>query len=125
MGACPDIVPTVAIVAALASGPTRIRNVAHLRIKESDRLTAVATELQRIGASVEVLEDGLAITPVRDKAALDGKLFDFCSYGDHRIPMSLAVLERLGVAARFDNPHCVAKSFPGFWEAWRPLLPSL
>lgn len=125
MGACPDIVPTVAVVAALASGPTRIRNVAHLRIKESDRLTAVATELRRIGAKVEVLEDGLAITPVRDRAALDGKLFDFSSYGDHRIPMSLAILERVGAAARFDNPHCVAKSFPGFWEAWRPLLPSL
>jgi len=125
MGASPDIVPTVAVVAALASGPTIIRNVAHLRIKESDRLEATATELRRVGAHVEVLEDGLAITPIPDSAALDGMLVDFSSYGDHRIPMSLAILERLGLATRFDNPSCVAKSFPGFWEAWRPLLQEL
>ena len=63
MGACPDIVPTVAVTAALGQGVTEIRNVAHLRIKESDRLSAVAAELGRIGARVEVLEDGLRIDP--------------------------------------------------------------
>ncbi len=121
MGDSPDIVPTIATLAALATGTTVIRNVAHLRIKESDRLEAVATNLRRIGATVDVLDDGLRIEPVADPGSLRGQSFDLTSFGDHRIAMSLSLLQRVGVTVNLDDPDCVAKSFPGFWDNWRVL----
>ena len=116
MGSCPDLVPTVCAVASQATGTTTIRNVAHLRIKESDRLQACANELRKIGAEVETFEDGLSITakPIRR-----GESVEFCTYGDHRMAMSLSLLEFAGVDVRLDKPGCVAKSFPGFWDQWR------
>lgn len=112
----PDQVPTLAAVAAFAHGVTTIRNVAHLRIKESDRLAAIGTELRRSGASVEELPDGLRIegnpalaaTPGSPRVAID-------TYDDHRIAMSMALvgLRRGGLAIR--RPAVVAKSYPGFW----------
>jgi 3-phosphoshikimate 1-carboxyvinyltransferase len=116
MGASPDLVPTVAVAAALATGETRIRNVAHLRIKESDRLAAVATELNRTGARVEVLEDGLRIQPGPMPA---GERIEFSAYGDHRLAMCLSLLELAEVKVRLDDPDVVAKSFPDFWKYWR------
>jgi len=116
MGSCPDLVPTVCAVAAQATGTTTIRNVAHLRIKESDRLQACADELRKVGAVVETFEDGLSVTaqPIASGAAVD-----FSTYGDHRMAMSLSLLEFSGVDVRLDKPACVAKSFPGFWDQWR------
>ena len=116
MGSCPDLVPTVCAVAAQATGTTTIRNVAHLRIKESDRLQACADELRKIGTAVETFEDGLSVTaqPIRSDQAVD-----FCTYGDHRMAMSLSLLEFAGVDVRLDKPACVAKSFPGFWDQWK------
>jgi 3-phosphoshikimate 1-carboxyvinyltransferase len=119
MGHCPDLVPTVAVLAALASGHTRIRNVAHLRIKESDRLAAVATELSRIGCKVTVLEDGLEIEPGPIPA---GREIEFTTYDDHRLAMCLSILELAGVVVKLDNPGCVAKSFPGFWDEWAKIM---
>ena len=119
MGSCPDIVPTISVVAALAQGPTRISNVAHLRIKESDRLAAVAQELTRTGCRVDVLEDGLHIQPA--PLPEDGKTIQFSAHGDHRIAMSMAVLERAGVRVEIDQPGCVAKSNPRFWDQWNAL----
>jgi 3-phosphoshikimate 1-carboxyvinyltransferase len=116
MGSCPDLVPTVCAVAAQATGPTTIRDVAHLRIKESDRLNACADELRKVGAEVETFEDGLTITP-RPIAA--GRAVDFCTYGDHRMAMSMSLFQFAGVDVRLDNPGCVAKSFPEFWDQWR------
>lgn len=115
MGSCPDLVPTVCAVAAQAEGTTTIRNVAHLRIKESDRLQACADELRKIGAMVETFEDGLSVTsaPIATSAPVE-----FCTYGDHRMAMSLSLLELAGVDVRLDKPGCVAKSFPGFWDQW-------
>lgn len=118
MGHCPDLVPTVATVAAFAQGPTHIRNVAHLRIKESDRLQGVADELNRAGATVEVRDDGLAITPFAKAPDL---LHEFRTYGDHRMAMSLSLLGLHGGEVLLDNPGCVAKSFPGFWDEWKQL----
>jgi 3-phosphoshikimate 1-carboxyvinyltransferase len=115
MGACPDLVPTVCAVAARASGPTTIRDVAHLRIKESDRLSACADELRKVGAEVETFEDGLTIIP---RPITAGAAVDFCTYGDHRMAMSMSLFELAGVDVRLDNPGCVAKSFPGFWDQW-------
>ncbi|GAB7081379.1 3-phosphoshikimate 1-carboxyvinyltransferase [Megalodesulfovibrio paquesii] len=121
MGHCPDIVPTVAVAAAFADSPTIIRNVAHLRIKECDRLDAVATELRRIGTMVEVLADGLRIVPQPVPAAVLANGVDCRAYNDHRLAMCLSLFERKGIAVRLDEPHVVSKSFPGFWDAWNVL----
>ena len=122
MGACPDLVPTVGAVAAQAKGPTTIRNVAHLRIKESDRLDAVVTELARIGAATTVLDDGLRIEPAPLPV---GKRFAFRTYADHRLAMSLSLLELGGIGVDLDQPGCVAKSFPEFWKRWDELQAGL
>ena len=96
MGACPDLVPTVAAVAAFAQGPSRVRNVAHLRLKESDRIAAPAGELRKAGVRVEECADGLVVHGMAGTAqgkpqAAAGTLFS--AHGDHRIAMSLALLE--------------------------------
>lgn len=117
MGDCPDLVPTVAAVAAHARGTTRIRNVAHLRIKECDRIAAPVAELRRAGIRAEELPDGLVIEGGCPQIR-SGTVFQ--TYNDHRIAMSLAVLA-LGSKASLtvDNPGVVSKSFPRFWEEWK------
>ena len=116
MGDCPDLVPTVGAVAALAEGETTIHNVAHLRIKESDRLEAVASEARKAGAVVDVLDDGLRIEPGTPPK---GKSIEFCTYNDHRLAMSCSLYALAGINVAYDNPSCVAKSFPGFFEEWK------
>lgn len=116
MGFCPDLVPTVAVLAALANSPTQINNVAHLRLKESDRAQAMATELGRIGTRVDLQADGLRIYP---QPLPRGEKIHFCTYGDHRVAMSLSLLELAGIEVELDHPACVAKSFPEFWDVWR------
>jgi len=118
MGACPDLVPTVAVAACFAQGPTTIVNVAHLRIKESDRLQALATEIAKTGCGTEILPDGLVITPAPLKA---GQRIEFCAYADHRLVMGPSLFALAGIETVFDNPGCVAKSFPGFWDAFAPV----
>ncbi len=116
LSAMPDQVPTLAAVAAFADGVTSIRNVAHLRIKESDRLAAVATELRRAGATVDELEDGLRIDGNPGLAAPPGSSrIPIDTYDDHRIAMSMALvgLRRGGLSIR--RPEVVGKSYPGFW----------
>jgi 3-phosphoshikimate 1-carboxyvinyltransferase len=119
MGACPDLAPTVAVAACFATGPTSIRNVAHLRIKESDRLDALATEIAKTGCRVDTFADGLTITPAPLPA---GRSILFDTRGDHRLVMGPALFGLGGVDARFDNPGCVAKSFPGFHAAFGPIM---
>ncbi len=105
-----DTVMTLAAVALFADGPTVIRNVAHVRHKETDRLAAVAAELRKLGAEVEERPDGLTIHP----RPLTGCALD--TYNDHRMAMSLALvgLKVPGVVIR--DPGCVAKTYPGFWQ---------
>lgn len=109
----PDMVPTLAVMALFAEGTTRIRNAAHLRHKESDRLQAVAHEFRRLGAKVEVLADGLAIPGGQ---SLVGARVD--PHNDHRIAMSLAVVGLKVPGVSIVNEGCVEKSFPGFWDLW-------
>lgn len=116
MGACPDLVPTIAVVAAFADGPTTIRNVAHLRIKESDRMAGPANELAKIGAKFALGEDGLTIFP--GPAPKPGTRLAFRTYDDHRMAMSLSLLSLRGIEVELDNPGCTAKSFPGFFDEW-------
>src|SRR5947209_10142478 len=110
MNAISDTVMTLGAVACFADGPTTIRNVAHIRHKETDRIAALATELRKLGADVEERDDGLTITP----RPLTGCAVD--TYNDHRMAMSLALvgLKIPGVVIR--NPGCVAKTYPGFWQ---------
>ncbi len=123
MGDCPDLVPTVAAVAAHAEGVTEIRNVAHLRIKESDRLGAPAGELAKVGCRVDILEDGLRIEPAPGGPKAPEAGMVFLSHDDHRMAMSVNLLglpgsHGQGFAVAVDNPGCVSKSFPDFWEKW-------
>ena len=115
MGDCPDLVPTVAVMAAFAKGTTRISGVAHLRIKESDRIAAPAAELARTGCVVHAQEDGLVIIPP-DRLTPPAAPFE--TYNDHRMAMSLALFSCAGFSVQIRNPACVAKSFPDFWKVW-------
>jgi len=107
----PDTVQTLAVVALFAQGPTRIRNVANLRIKETDRLDALRRELTKLGARVELHEAGLTVHPpaVVRPAAID-------TYGDHRMAMSFAIagLRCGGLVIR--DAACVSKSVPEFYD---------
>ena len=118
MGRCPDLVPTVSVVAAVARGETRIRNVGHLKIKESDRLAAVAKELSKIGTTVEVFDDGLRIVP----GPLPTGPVAFSSHGDHRMAMCLALFGLRGIEPDLDDRDCVAKSFPGYFRVMKPIF---
>jgi 3-phosphoshikimate 1-carboxyvinyltransferase len=118
MGAMPDAVPTLAAVALFATTPSRIRNVAHLRFKESDRLEALATELQRLGGSVVLHEDGLEIRP----APLHGGRV--ATYNDHRMAMTAALIGLRVAGVEVENPGCVEKSFPRFWEELERIRPA-
>ncbi|MFJ4827106.1 3-phosphoshikimate 1-carboxyvinyltransferase [Streptomyces bacillaris] len=110
METMPDVVPTLAVVAAFAEGTTHISNIASLRIKECDRIAAVATELRKTGITVEEHADALTITG----GTPHGAVID--TYDDHRIAMCFAVagLRTPGVVIK--DPGCVAKSFPTFWQ---------
>jgi len=115
MGDMPDLVPTLAVVAAFAEGETLIGNVAHLRAKESDRLAAVSTELEKMGVAAEATEDALLVRGGRPKAAV------IETYDDHRMAMSFAVAGLRVPGIAIENERCVDKSFPDFWEVFQRL----
>jgi 3-phosphoshikimate 1-carboxyvinyltransferase len=113
MGDMPDVVPTLAVVAAFAHGRTVIENIAHLRIKECDRLSAVAAELTKLGVKVEEQEAAMIIHG-EGGAGLRGAVIE--TYEDHRMAMSLAVAGLRIPGVQITGEECVAKSFPDFWE---------
>jgi 3-phosphoshikimate 1-carboxyvinyltransferase len=104
-----DTVMTLAAVACFAEGPTTIRNIAHIRHKETDRLAALATELRRVGAGVEEFRDGLTITP----RPLHGAEIE--TYKDHRMAMSMALIGLRVPGIVIKDPGCVAKTYPQFF----------
>jgi 3-phosphoshikimate 1-carboxyvinyltransferase len=110
MDEMPDVVPTLAAIAPFCSSPTRIRGVSFIRHHESDRLRALATELQRLGASVHEYEDGMLIQPSRVGAAAVE------TYDDHRIAMAFAVAGLKTSGIRIRNPGCVSKTYPDFFR---------
>ncbi len=116
LSSMPDQVPTLAALAPFARGTTRIFNVAHLRIKESDRLDAMATELRKAGATVEEGPDWLRIPGIWADAEPPATAVRIDPRGDHRIAMSLALvgLRRPGIVVT--TPDVVGKSYPGFWR---------
>ncbi|MDF1614206.1 3-phosphoshikimate 1-carboxyvinyltransferase [Desulfurivibrio dismutans] len=114
MGDCPDVVPTLAVVAALARGRTRINNIAHLRIKECDRLGVMAAELAKLGVKTEEGPDYLVIEGRGRQHNYQGA--EIATHNDHRIAMSFAVAGLAIPGMVVENPGCVAKSFPDFWQ---------
>lgn len=111
LNAIPDAAMTVAVLALFAQGPTRIRNVYNWRVKETDRLSAMAQELRKLGAVVDEAEDALTITP---PTRLEPATID--SYGDHRMAMCFALAALGGVPITIDDPTCVAKTFPDYFD---------
>jgi 3-phosphoshikimate 1-carboxyvinyltransferase len=112
MNEMPDMVPTFAVLAAFAAGTSRVYNVAHLRIKESDRLEAIASGLKILGVEVEKLNDGLVIqggNPTRPDIPIS-------SFDDHRIAMAFALAGLRLDGVRIAGAEAVSKSFPSFWD---------
>lgn len=108
-----DTTMTLAAVAPFAATPTAIRNIGHIRIKETDRIQAVVTELRKLGVQVEEWEDGMRIESARDirPAVID-------TYDDHRMAMAFSLIG-LGVQGiRIQHPECVSKTFPDFFDVW-------
>ena len=114
MGNMPDVAPTLAVVAAFAEGTTVINNIAHLRIKECDRLSAMVTELGKMGADVEEEADRMIIHGKAGGTNLHGASIE--TYHDHRIAMCFAVAGLRVEGVEITGEECVAKSFPDFWE---------
>ncbi len=113
-----EVAPVLTAVAALASSPSVFTGIGHMRTHETDRLAALATQINALGGQVTELPDGLEIRP-RPLAAGDG-LFD--SYEDHRMVMTAAVLGLAVPGIRVQNAGTVAKTFPGFTGLWAQML---
>jgi 3-phosphoshikimate 1-carboxyvinyltransferase len=109
LGAISDTAQTLAAIAPFAAGPTTIRGIAHARLKETDRVAALAAELRRLGQEIAEYPDGLRITPRPIQPA------DIETYDDHRMAMSFAVAALRAPGVRLRDPGCVAKTFPGFF----------
>ena len=110
MNAISDTVPTLAVVALFADGPTTIRNVAHIRDKETDRIGDLARELRRLGADVAEFADGMRIDPRPLGPA------EVATYDDHRMAMSLALAGLKVPGVKILDPACVGKTFPDYWN---------
>lgn len=117
VGDAPDLVPTLAVLALFAEGPSALTGIAHLRHKESDRLKVLERNLRALGRDAEALADGLAIGRMRERPA--GA--PIVSASDHRIAMAFAVAGLRLEGLSIDDPGCVDKSNPGFWSEFRRL----
>lgn len=113
----PDAAMTLAVMALYADGPTTLRNIASWRVKETDRIAAMATELRKLGATVEEGPDFIRIQPLR--RAEQWKAASIHTYDDHRVAMcfSLAAFNPARLPVRILDPQCVAKTFPDYFEA--------
>jgi len=113
----PDAAMTLAAMALYADGTTTLRNIASWRVKETDRIAAMATELRKLGATVEEGADYIRVTP--PATAGDWRAASIHTYDDHRVAMcfSLAAFNPAQVPVRIEDPQCVAKTFPDYFEA--------
>ena len=113
----PDAAMTLAVMALYAKGTTTLRNIASWRVKETDRIAAMACELRKLGATVEEGADYIRVTPPATTA--DWRSASIHTYDDHRVAMcfSLAAFNPAGLPVRIEDPKCVAKTFPDYFEA--------
>jgi 3-phosphoshikimate 1-carboxyvinyltransferase len=114
----PEAVPVAAALAALADAPSRLTGIAHMRLQETDRLAALAAEINALGGDVTELPDGLEIRP----RPLRAQARPFGSYDDHRLVMAAAVLGLAVPGIKVANAATVGKTFPGFTELWASML---
>jgi 3-phosphoshikimate 1-carboxyvinyltransferase len=114
--AIPDAAMTLAVTALFAAAPTRLARIGSWRVKETDRISAMATELAKLGASVAAGSDWLEVTPPRkfSSAVID-------TYDDHRMAMCLSLAAFAGVPVTINDPACVRKTFPGYFDAFRQI----
>ena len=114
----PDAAMTLAILALFADGPCLLRNIASWRVKETDRIAAMATELRKLGATVEEGPDFLRVTPparLNSHVAID-------TYDDHRMAMCFSLVALGGICIRINQPNCVAKTFPDYINQFAKLI---
>ncbi len=119
MGNMPDVAPTLAVVAAFAKGKSIIYNIEHLRIKECDRLSAMVTELGKMGVTVEEEQDRMIIHGSSGGENLHGAAIE--TYNDHRIAMCFGVAGLRVAGVKVHGEECVVKSFPDFWQRFAKL----
>jgi len=113
MNHIPDAAMTIATTALFAEGKTAIRNIYNWRVKETDRLFAMATELRKLGVEVVEGEDFIEITPI---PLSDLKLSEIDTYDDHRVAMCFSLVALSGTAVIINDPGCTAKTFPDYFE---------
>ncbi len=119
----PDAAMTAAVLALFAAGPSRLRNIASWRVKETDRIAAMATELRKFGAEIEEGPDSLKIVPPRDfLASRAAPLVTVDTYDDHRMAMCFSLASFGPCPVRINEPGCVSKTFPGYFEEFRRLV---
>lgn len=114
----PDAAMTLAVVALFADGPCRLRNIGSWRVKETDRILAIATELRKLGAVVQEGTDWLGVTPpasIQPNVAID-------TYDDHRIAMCFSLVSLAGVPVRINDPKCVNKTFPEYFARFAQIV---
>jgi 3-phosphoshikimate 1-carboxyvinyltransferase len=107
----PDTAQTLAAIAPFASTPTRIRGIASARVKETDRVAATCKELKRLGVKVDEYEDGMTIYPCDDLRPTTIQ-----TYNDHRMAMTFSLIGLRVPGISIENPGCVSKTFPNFFE---------
>lgn len=112
----PDAAMTAAVLALFADGPSTLRNIGSWRVKETDRLHAMATELRKVGARVEEFDDALQVQP---PATLNTN--SIATYGDHRMAMCFSLIALAGIPITIEDPACVGKTFPTFFETFTAL----
>ncbi|MEJ2188981.1 MAG: 3-phosphoshikimate 1-carboxyvinyltransferase [Acidobacteriota bacterium] len=116
LAACPDLFPALAVVCAAVRPGSKLSGLDHLRHKESDRLALMADNLHRLGARVRV--DGTTFEVEKTMTRVPGAPRRVSAGADHRIAMAMAVAALVAGPLELDEPSCVAKSFPEFWETW-------
>ncbi|MBT0961940.1 bifunctional 3-phosphoshikimate 1-carboxyvinyltransferase/cytidylate kinase [Denitromonas iodatirespirans] len=112
----PDAAMTLAVMAVFCDGPCHLRNIASWRVKETDRIAAMATELRKLGVEVEEFDDALRVVPPTElrHAAID-------TYDDHRMAMCFSLISLAGVGVTINDPACVNKTFPVYFDAYRSI----
>jgi len=108
---------TLAVIAPFADGPTRIRGIASSRMKETDRISAICTELKRLGVKIEEHDDGMTVFPCSEFRQAEIK-----TYNDHRMAMAFSILGLKIPGIRIENPSCVSKTFPNFFDILNNLI---
>ena len=111
MNACSDVAQTLAVVALFAGSRTTVRNVANMRVKETDRIAALTRELRKLGATVHEADDGFTVVPA---PRLHGATI--ATYDDHRMAMSFALAGLRVPGVTIENPSCVSKTYPEYFE---------